>query len=109
MFLINELRWYPVCGIVACTGILSSCGGSGDGADPAYAYVANEGTLTTYTIDPSTGGLTGSVGSPLVLPTSWPFGGISQVAMDPSGQFLYVVDPSGGIYGYAVDLNTGVL
>jgi 6-phosphogluconolactonase len=109
MFLINGLRWYEVCNIVACAWLLSSCGGSGNGANPAYAYVANEGTLTRYSINPSTGGLTGSVGSPLVLPTSWPFGGISQVASDPSGQFLYLVDSSAGVYAYAINRNTGEL
>jgi 6-phosphogluconolactonase len=88
MSLINGLRWCQVCKIVACTWLLSSCGGSGDGADRAYAYVANEGRLSTYSINPSTGGLTASVDSPLVLPTSGPFGGISQIATDPSGQFL---------------------
>ena len=109
MSLINGLRWYEVCNIVACAWLLSSCGGSGNGANPAYAYVANEGTLTRYSINPSTGGLTGSVGSPLVLPTSWPFGGISQVASDPSGQFLYLVDSSAGVYAYAINRNTGEL
>jgi 6-phosphogluconolactonase len=108
MSLINGLRWYQVCNVVACTWLLSSCGGPGDGADPAYAYVANAGTLSAYSINPSTGGLTASVGSPLVLPTSWPFGGISQIATDPSGQFLYLLDYS-GVYAYAIDRNTGAL
>lgn len=108
MSLINGLRWYEVCNIVACTWLLSSCGSSGDGADPAYAYVANAGTLSTYSINPSTGGLTASVGSPLVLPTSWPFGGISQITTDSSGQFLYLLDYS-GVYVYAIDRNTGAL
>jgi 6-phosphogluconolactonase len=106
MFLIKGLRWYQTC---ACAWLLSSCGGSGNGADRAYAYLANEGTLTRYSINPSTGGLTGSVGSPLVLPTSWPFGGISQIATDPSGQFLYLVDSSAGVYAYAINRNTGAL
>jgi 6-phosphogluconolactonase len=108
MCLINGLRWCQVCKIVACTWLLSSCGGSGDGADRAYAYVANEGGLSTYSINPSTGGLTASVDSPLVLPTSWPFGGISQIATDPSGQFLYLLDYS-GVYAYAINRNTGAL
>jgi 6-phosphogluconolactonase len=106
---INGLRWYEVCTIVACTWLLSSCGGSGDRADPAYAYVANAGTLSTYSVNPSTGGLAASVGAPLVFPTSWPFGGISQIASDPSGQFLYLVDSSAGVYAYAINRNTGAL
>jgi 6-phosphogluconolactonase len=108
MSLINGLRWYQVCNIVACTWLLSSCGGSEDGADSAYAYVANAGTLSTYSINPLTGGLTASIGSPLVLPTGLPFGGISQIATGPSGQFLYLLDYS-GVYAYAIDRNTGAL
>jgi 6-phosphogluconolactonase (cycloisomerase 2 family) len=107
MSLVNGLRRLA-CGIVACAWVLTSCGGSGDAVHPAYAYVANEDTLSTYAINSSTGGLTGSVGSPLVLPTSWPFGGISQIATDPSGQFLYLLDYS-GIYAYAIDRKTGAL
>jgi 6-phosphogluconolactonase len=109
MSLINGLRRYQVCNIVACSWLLSSCGGSGDGVDPAYAYVASAGTLSTYSVDPSTGGLTASVGSPLVFPTSFPFGGINQIATDPSGQFLYLIDSSAGVYAYAIHRNTGAL
>jgi 6-phosphogluconolactonase (cycloisomerase 2 family) len=95
--------------IMACTGLLSSCGGSSEvGGGPAFAYIANEGTLTAYSINSSTGGLTGPVGSPLALPTSPPFGGISQVATDPSGAFLYLLDYS-GVYAYSIDRDTGVL
>jgi 6-phosphogluconolactonase len=108
MSLVNGVRWYQVCTIVACIWLLSSCGGSGGRTAPAYAYVANEGTLTTYSINPSTGGLTGPVGSPLAFPTSTPFGGISQIATDPSGQFLYLLDYS-GVYVYAINRNTGAL
>ncbi len=100
--------WYRVCNLVACAWLLSSCGGSGGGAGPAYAYVATEGTLSTYSINPSTGGLTASVRSPLSFPTLWPFGGISQIATDPSGQFLYLLDYS-GVYAYAINRNTGAL
>jgi len=109
MSFINGLRWYQVSNIVACTWLLASCDGSGQGADPAYAYVANADTLSTYSINPSTGGLAASVGSPLVLPTSYPFGGISQIATDPSGHFLYLIDSSSGIYAYAENRNTGAL
>jgi 6-phosphogluconolactonase (cycloisomerase 2 family) len=112
MSLINGLRWYQVGNIVACTWLLSSCGGSGEGTGPAYAYVANADTLSTYSINPSSGSLTASVGSPLVIPTSLPLppsvGGISQITADPSGQFLYFLDNS-GVYAYAIDRNTGAL
>jgi len=108
MSLINGLKW-QACSIMACTGLLSSCGGSSErGGGPAFAYIANEGTLNAYSINSSSGGLTGSVGSPLVLPTSPPFGGISQIATDPSGLFLYLLDYS-GVYAYSIERNSGVL
>jgi len=113
MSLINGLSWYQVSNIVACTWLLSSCGGSGEGAGPAYAYVANADTLSTYAINPSTGGLTAAVGSPLVIPETLPLpisfgGGISQITTNPSGQFLYFLDNS-GVYAYEIDRNSGAL
>jgi len=105
---INGLKW-QACSIMACAGLLSSCGGSSvGGSGPAFAYIANEGTLTAYSINSSSGALTGSVGSSLVLPTSPPFGGISQIATDPSGAFLFLLDYS-GVYAYSIDRKTGVL
>jgi 6-phosphogluconolactonase len=112
MSLINPLRWLQVANIVACTWLLSSCGGPESGSStapaPAYAYVARAGTLATYSINPSTGGLTALVGSPLPFPNSFPFGGINQIATDPSGQFLYVLHYS-GVHAYAINRDTGAL
>jgi 6-phosphogluconolactonase len=112
MFLISGLRWHQVANVVACAWLLSSCGGSDGGpitgADPDHAYVASASTLTTYSINPSTGGLTVLGGSPLVFPASFPFGGITQVATDPSGQVLYLLHYS-GVHAYAIDRNTGAL
>jgi 6-phosphogluconolactonase len=112
MSLINGPRWHWVSNIVACAWFLSSCGGSGDGTitgtAPAYAYVANEGTLTTHSINASTGGLTALVGSPLVFPISFPFGGINQIVTDPPARFLYLLHYS-GVHVYAINRNTGAL
>ena len=93
---------------VACTWLVSSCGESGGGVEPAYVYVANAGTLSTYAIDPVTGGLTASIESRLVFPTTWPFGGIGQITTDPTGRFLYVLDCT-GVYAYAINRYTGAL
>jgi len=43
-----------------------------------------------------------------LLPTSDPFGGITQIATDPSGQSLYLLDYS-GVYVYAIGGKTGAL
>lgn len=113
MSLVNGLKWYQVSNILACTWLLASCGGSNGGgsvvdAAPAYAYVANSVSLTTYSINPSTGGLTDSGGSPLTFPVSGPFGGVSQIATDPSGQTLYLLHYT-GVHAYAINRNTGSL
>jgi 6-phosphogluconolactonase len=124
MSLIKDLKWYQATGLIAFAWLLASCGGSdgasgggsmpgadvsqADTATPAYAYVATAGTLTAYSIDRSTGGLTGSVGSPLTFQVSWPFGGIRQIATDPSGQFLYLLHSS-GIHAYTINRNSGEL
>ena len=58
-----------------------------------FAYVANEGCLTSlpgnvsmYTINPTTGALT-SIGSPVATDF-----GADSVAVDPSGKFAYVAN-----------------
>ena len=73
---------------------------------PAFAYVSTATTLTTYSIDSSTGELTPSAGAPLAFPASTPTSG--QIAIDPSGQLLYVIQAS-SVYGYAINPTTGAL
>ena len=114
MSLVNELTWCRVASLMTCIGMLSSCNGT-DGSSvngvhstPAYAYVATPSTLTTYSIDPSTGGLTDLGGSPLSFPNSFPFLGISQIATDPSGQTLYLLHYS-GVHAFTINRNTGAL
>jgi 6-phosphogluconolactonase len=117
MSFIKDLKSYQIVTLVTFTWLLWSCGGSNGGAPagtaaaqagPAYAYLATWNTLTTYSIDPSTGGLTASEGSPLTFQEFWLFGGIAQIATDPSGQFLYLLDPS-GVHAYTINQNTGAL
>ncbi len=112
MSLLNESRWYHVASLMVCAWSLSSCGGSDGGsvtgATPAYAYVATPSTLTTYSIDPSTSGLTDLGGSPLTFPNSFPFLGIRQIATDPSGQTLYLLHYT-GVHAFTINRNTGAL
>jgi 6-phosphogluconolactonase (cycloisomerase 2 family) len=86
--------------------------------DPAgrFAYVANEGcpdafdgSVSMYTIDPSSGLLT-SVGQPV---TSGDFGADS-LAVDPSGKFVYVAnwgegDTAGSVSMYTINPDSGAL
>lgn len=122
MSVIKERKQYQIASLMAFILLLSSCGGSEGGsaaggsltgssvtaATPAYAYVATIGTLATYSIDPSTFALTASGGSPLTFSVSADLGGISRIAIDPSGQFLYLLHTA-GIYAYTINRNTGAL
>jgi 6-phosphogluconolactonase (cycloisomerase 2 family) len=121
MSLNKELKWH-ITAAIAFICLLSSCGGSDSGSSvggslaessradvtPAYAYVALPGLLTAYSIDPSTGGLTTSGNQPVTFPVAWPFGGITRIAIDPSGRFLYLLHYT-GIHAYTIDQNTGAL
>lgn len=114
-------RSYQIASIMACTSLLSSCNGpayvptSGSGCwqqcGSAYAYEATETSLTTYSVSPSTGALAALPGSSITFPEPDPFvaAGIVQLAPDPSGRYLYVLDESAGIYAYAINGNTGGL
>jgi 6-phosphogluconolactonase (cycloisomerase 2 family) len=86
--------------------------------DPAgkFAYVADEGcpddfdgSVSKYTIDPSSGLLT-SVGQPV---TTGDFGA-DAVAVDPSGKFVYVANwgsgnTAGSVSMYTINPNSGAL
>jgi 6-phosphogluconolactonase len=111
----KRLKSYQVACLAVCAGLLSSCGGSSDGGGsitsgnaPAHAYVSAAGTLTTYSIDSSNGELTPSEGTPLTFPTSTPSAASGQIAVDPSGQLLYLIQSS-SVYGYAINPTTGAL
>jgi 6-phosphogluconolactonase len=103
------------------TGALTAIAGSpfaaGIGAisvavDPSgmFAYVANaqvigqNGNVSAYTIDPSTGALTTIAGSPFAAGQ-----GPQSVAVDPSGKFAYVANLGGGVSGYTIGPTTGAL
>lgn len=79
--------------------------------DPAgnYLYVANEnsGSVSVFGINPNTGALTETAGSPVVTSNSEPVA----LSMHPSGKFLYVLNYSmvGGLAGFSVDSTSGGL
>ena len=69
--------------------------------DPAgkFAFVANGGAVSAYSIDAATGALTTVVGSPFPAGTS-PFG----VTVDPKGRFVYLANRlSDDVSAYAID------
>ena len=77
-----------------------------------FAYVAGGGEVAAFTIDPTTGQLTATPGSPFPagLNTLW-------VGVDPSGKFVYVTNHGsfgsgttvGGVSAYKIDPATGAL
>lgn len=115
-----KTTWHHIAGIMVGTWFLSSCNGPSYGpvGGPgcwqqcqSYAYEATPTTLTTYSINRSTGALAVIEESPLKFPEPDPFvaGGVVQVAPDPYSRFLYVLDQSAGLYAYAINGNTGGL
>lgn len=68
----------------------------------AFAYVSTQNSgLLAYTVDTTTGALTG-VGTSVV--------GSRSVTVHPSGNFVYASDNlTPGVYGYAIDTTTGTL
>ncbi|MBV9265924.1 MAG: beta-propeller fold lactonase family protein [Acidobacteriaceae bacterium] len=80
-----------------------------------FVYAANAtssgpatGSVSAYTIDRDTGGLTAVAGSPFATGVFPDF-----VAVDPSGRFVYVANGAfplpGNISGYTIDHSTGAL
>jgi 6-phosphogluconolactonase (cycloisomerase 2 family) len=108
--------------INATTGALSEVAGSpfAAGAGPTsvsvhpsgkFAYAANfgsgivSGSVSAYAIDAGTGALSEITGSPFAAETL-----TTDVAVDPSGRFAYVVNIfPGNISAYAIDAATGAL
>jgi len=100
-------------GIVALSIVvllMTACGGGGGGGTTTgtttvlSAYVANygDGTISQYTINPSTGTLTPKtpatvpsiVGNAMSLPTS--------IAVNPNGKYAYVANSSAGISQFTI-------
>ena len=76
-------------------------------AGAPFAYVANEfdGSVSGYTIDPTTEALTPIAGSPFDAG-----GEPGSVAVDPSGKFVYVANENdNNVSGYTIDSTTGAL
>ena len=72
-------------------------------ATSKFAYVAgNDGTLTAYTIDAVSGGLS-IIGSLNVGPS------LRAVTVDPSGKFVYATKSTGEVFAFSIDATTGAL
>jgi 6-phosphogluconolactonase (cycloisomerase 2 family) len=73
---------------------------------PHFAFVANQtGSVSVFTIDALTGGLTRVAGSPFAAGT-FPWG----VAATPDQRFVYLTNQGGAsISGYAINARTGAL
>ena len=79
-----------------------------------FLYTANigDGTISGFKIDNASGGLTPVSGSPFRIFAAPPPGGLVffDVAIDPSGDFLYADDPlTGNILGFRIDSVSGSL
>jgi 6-phosphogluconolactonase len=103
-----------ICSVINGTGIVEgaavtipvSCGTVGTQVG-RFAYVVNSavGSLSGYTINPTTGALVELSGSPLTIA-----GAISlrQALIDPSGSFLYVLDSGANkLYAYQINQSAG--
>ena len=74
---------------------------------PKFAYVANSGSgnVSAYTINSSSGALTGVSGSPFAAATT-----PKAVAVDPAGKFLYVANSgSANVSAYTINSSSGAL
>jgi 6-phosphogluconolactonase len=68
------------------------------------------GAVYAFTIDASTGALTAVPGSPFLLGSGSSPAQPSQIAVDSSGNFVYVTLPSAGqVAGFSIDGSSGVL
>lgn len=106
---------------IGCAGVfaltLAACGSDGCSmgcvqsapTGPPFAYVATSNTLTRYSVDPATGALGAPEGTPLTLPDDNLPAGIVNIAADPTGQFLYVLDQTSGIHAFNIDPKIGAL
>jgi 6-phosphogluconolactonase len=81
-----------------------------------FAYVANfdsntgSSTVSGYTIEPCTGALTATAGSPFPAGRGFPLGfpATASVAVDPTGRFANPPG-SGNVSGYKINRSTGAL
>jgi 6-phosphogluconolactonase (cycloisomerase 2 family) len=72
-----------------------------------YMSIENGGEVFAFAVNGVTGALTAVAGSPFSIGSN-----LSGIAIDPSGQFLYVVDHgsgSSGLFAYSINSTTGVL
>jgi 6-phosphogluconolactonase len=112
----------------SATGVLSTIGGSPFASEPLqftqpnsvfihpsgkFLYVLNllDGTVTAFTIDPTSGALTVISGSPFSTPPGQ-FGSVGvqgPIVVDPSGTFLYAACANENLAAFRIDQTTGAL
>jgi 6-phosphogluconolactonase (cycloisomerase 2 family) len=119
----NEVRAYAISG---STGSLSAIVGSqlnGGGNNPVditvdpsgqFVYMSNYGgSISGFTINSATGGLTAVSGSPFPTAPALISGqvpGATSVTVDPTGKFLYAaINQGNDISGYLINSSTGAL
>ena len=93
-------------GASACIGDSSTCHCALNPSASKFAYVVGRGgSVSSFTINATTGGLSTVAGSPFASGQS-PY----YAASDPAGKFLYVSDPSTpGIFAFSINQTTGAL
>jgi 6-phosphogluconolactonase len=101
----------PTAGTTVATGSAVNLNVS-TGAAPGnhFAYVANsaDATISMYSVSATNGALTALANSPLALPTGAKQ--LSEIKIDPSHQFLYVIsEGSDEVYAYVISATTGAL
>ena len=75
-------------------------------ASAQVVYVTTSSGISGFTVNPNTGSMTAISGSPF----GTAFGGLTNVAIHPSGAFVYATQISTlDVYAFAVNPNSGAL
>lgn len=88
-------------------------GGFGIAVNPAVTFLytddVSNGGIDAFSISPA-GALTPISGSPFAMPSDWAPPQVDNIAIDPSGKFLYTPDAASNVVvGFTIDAATGAL
>jgi 6-phosphogluconolactonase (cycloisomerase 2 family) len=83
------------------TSVIVTSGTSPVAMQPRFAYIVNGGSnsISSFTMDPSTGALATIAGSTPSITNPY------MTAADPQGKYLYAVDNIDGVHGYQIGSN----
>ncbi len=105
------IKWSKTLFFSAVVLMLSAGATSLSAQSAGFVYVANSNhypqpsSISAYSIDSKTGGLSAVPGSPFQARRA-----IGSIAVDPTGRFIYVTDPSAtSILAYSIDGTRGIL